>query len=119
MSTHVAWMLNMQVQPGRLEALKALMAEMADATRANEPGTLDYEWSLSADGSACDLFERYEDSDSALIHMSTFGAQYAERFFAVLTPQRFTLYGAPNEAVMAGLAPMGAVFMAPAAGFSR
>ncbi len=119
MSKHVAWMLNMQVQSGRLEDLKALMTEMATATETNEPGTLDYEWSLSEDGTTCDLFERYEDSAAALTHMETFSAQYAERFFAVLAPQRFTLYGAPNEAVREGLAPMGAVFMAPAAGFSR
>ncbi len=119
MSNHVAWMLNMQVQAGRLDDLKVLMAEMAAATEKNEPGTLDYEWSLSDDGTTCDLFERYEDASAALTHMETFGAQYAERFFAVLTPQRFTIYGSPNEAVRDGLAATGAVFMAPAAGFSR
>lgn len=119
MITHVAWMLNMQVLPGRLEALKALMAEMSAATEANEPGTLAYEWSLSADGTACDLWERYADSAAALVHMETFGTRFAERFFSVLAPQRLTLYGAPNDAVKAGLAPMGAVIMAPAAGFSR
>lgn len=119
MSTHVAWMLNMQVLPGRLEALKSLMAEMAAATEANEPGTLDYEWSLSADGTACDLFERYTDSAAALTHMATFSEKYAERFLSVLAPQRLTLYGAPNDAVREGLAPSGAVYMAPAAGFSR
>jgi quinol monooxygenase YgiN len=119
MSTHVAWMLNMQVIPGQLGALKLLMAEMAAATEANEPGTLDYEWSLSADETTCDLWERYEDAAAALIHMATFGEQYAQRFLSVLAPKRVTLYGAPNAAVREGLAPFGAVYMAPAAGFSR
>jgi quinol monooxygenase YgiN len=119
MSSHVAWMLNMQVIPGQLDTLRALMAEMSAATEANEPGTLDYEWSLSTDGTACDLWERYADSAAALIHMATFGEKYASRFLSVLAPKRVTLYGAPNEAVREGLAPFGAVYMAPVAGFSR
>ena len=50
MNTHVCWMLELQVREGRDEEFRALMAEMAAATEASEPGTLDYEWSLSADG---------------------------------------------------------------------
>ncbi len=58
MSAHVCWMLHMQVQEGRHAELRALMDEMSAATHANEPGTLDYEWSLSADGTTCHLWER-------------------------------------------------------------
>mgnify|MGYP000932993557 CR=1 FL=1 len=50
MNSHVCWMLEMEVREGRGDDLRALMAEMATATERNEPGTLDYEWSLSADG---------------------------------------------------------------------
>jgi quinol monooxygenase YgiN len=119
MSHHVAWMLHMTVAPGRQAELQALMEEMVAATIANEPGTLEYEWSLSADGSECHLWERYADSEAALIHMGTFGATYAERFFSLLTPTAFHLYGAPNAEVREGLAAVGAVVMKPVGGFHR
>jgi quinol monooxygenase YgiN len=119
MSRHVVWMLDMQVAPGRQAELRALMHEMATATEANEPGTLDYEWSLSDDGTTCHLFERYRDCAAAEIHIATFGEQYAARFMELLTPTRVMLTGAPNDAIRAALAPIGAVYLAPAAGFSR
>lgn len=119
MNRHVIWTLDMQVAAGRQAELRALMHEMATATEANEPGTLDYEWSLSEDGSTCHLFERYEDCAAAEIHIATFGEKYAARFMDLLTPTRVILYGSPNAAVRAALAPMGAVYLPPAAGFSR
>lgn len=56
MNSHVCWMLEMEVREGRGDDLRALMAEMATATERNEPATLDYEWSLSADGRRCHLW---------------------------------------------------------------
>lgn len=119
MSTHVAWMLHLNVVPGQQAALKSLLAEMVAATAANEPGTLEYEWSLSADGTQCHLWERYQDSAAAMIHIGTFGAQYAERFFALLAPTEVCLYGAPDAAVREALGGFGAVMMEPVGGFSR
>jgi quinol monooxygenase YgiN len=119
MNTHVCWMLEMQVREGRDDDFRALMAEMAAATEANEPGTLAYEWSLSADGRQCHLWERYADSAAALVHGATFGSRWAARFFDVLAPVRLVLYGSPSDEVKAALAPFSPVVMAPAAGFSR
>ena len=119
MNNHVVWTLDMQVAPGRQADLRALMHEMAAATEANEPGTLDYEWSLSEDGTTCHLFERYVDCAAAEIHMATFGEKYAGRFMELLTPTRVILYGRPNAAIRDGLASVGAVYFPPAAGFSR
>lgn len=119
MNSHVCWMLEMQVREGREDDLRALMAEMAAATETNEPGTLDYEWSLSADGRQCHLWERYADSAAAMAHAATFGSRYAARFFDVLAPVRLVLYGSPSDEVRAALAPFSAFVMEPAAGFSR
>lgn len=119
MNTHVCWMLELQVREGREADFRALMAEMASATEANEPGTLDYEWSLSADGRTCHLWERYADSAAALVHGAAFGSRYAPRFLDVLSPTRLTLYGSPSDEVKAALAPFNPVLMQPAAGFSR
>ena len=119
MYSHVCWMLEMEVREGRGDDLRALMAEMATATERNEPATLDYEWSLSADGRRCHLWERYADSAAALVHGATFNSRFAARFLEVLAPTRLTLYGTPSDEVKAALAPFNPVLMHPAAGFRR
>jgi hypothetical protein len=92
---------------------------MSEATERDEPGTLDYEWYLTDDGRRLQLFERYADADVAMTHLATFGDRYMRRFFAVLAPERMTVYGAPDDRVRAGLAQLVPQVMARAAGFSR
>ena len=101
------------------ESLRALMAEMVEATQANEPDTLIYEWNLSADGTLCHLFERYSDSEALMTHLGSFGERFAERFLAILNPIRFFVYGSPTGAVKEALAGFSPVYMEPAAGFTR
>ncbi|MBO6826069.1 MAG: antibiotic biosynthesis monooxygenase [Sneathiella sp.] len=119
MSNHVYWIIEANVRDGKLDELKALMAEMSEATKADEPGALNYEWSLSEDETICHIFERYEDSDATMVHMGNFGSKFAGRFMGVLKPFRCTLYGAPDERVCNAMKPMGYVAMSSAAGFSR
>jgi quinol monooxygenase YgiN len=119
MSNHVSWMLELEVQPGRENDFRTLMAEMVQATQANEPGALDYQWSTSADGKLCHLFERYADSAAALTHLGTFGTKFAARFMEVLKPTRFVVYGSPNASVKEALAGFNPVYMQAVAGFSR
>ena len=119
MNGNVAWMLELNIRPGRGADFRALMTEMVAATKANEPGTLAYEWSTNPDGTTCHLWERYADSAAAMIHAGTFGAKYAARFLEVLQPVRLVLYGSPSPELRAALAGFGPVFMEPAAGFSR
>ncbi len=119
MSGHVCWMLELEMNEGRESDVRSLMKEMVDATKANEPGTLDYEWSFSADGRRCHLWERYADSQAALTHMGTFGETYAARFLDVMKPVRLVLYGSPSAAVKEGHAAFNPVFMQAAEGFSR
>ena len=115
----VSWMLELNVKPGSEKVLRALMNEMVTATRTNEAGTLNYEWSLSADGSVCHLYERYADSAATMTHLATFGAKFASRFLEVLKPVRLTVYGAPSPEVKGALAGFNPVYMEPASGFSR
>ncbi|WP_169570036.1 putative quinol monooxygenase [Sneathiella limimaris] len=119
MSDHVYWIIEADVVDGKLEELKALMQEMSEATQADEPGALNYEWSLSADETECHIFERYSNCETTMIHMGNFGSKFAKRFMSVLKPKRTTLYGNPDEKVKKAMAPLGAVLMTSAAGFSR
>ncbi len=119
MSEHVYWIIEAEVNDGKLQELKDLMVEMSQATKDDEPGALNYEWSLSADEKTCHIFERYTDSAATMVHMGNFGSKFAKRFMGVLKPFRCTLYGNPSEQVCKAMAPLGAVQMSSAAGFSR
>jgi quinol monooxygenase YgiN len=119
MSSHVYWMLELDVQPGRENDFRVLMAEMVSATQANEPGTLNYEWSTSADGKVCHLYERYVDSAAVMTHLRAVGEKFIGRFMEVLKPVRFVVYGAPSPAVMEALAGFSPAYMQTVGGFSR
>ena len=118
-SRYVAWMFELAVREGREAELRALMAEMIEATERDEPGTLDYEWYVTDDGRRLHLFERYADAGAAMTHLATFGERYMSRFFKVLAPERMTLYGAPDDRVRGALAQLAPQVMARVAGFSR
>ena len=112
-------MLELDVQAGKEAALRTLIDEMVAATLANEPGTLNYEWSTSEDGGVCHIFERYVDSDATMVHLANFGQTFATRFLEILTPTSFTIYGSPNQQVTEALAGFGITVMQPVGGFSR
>jgi len=115
----VSWVLQMSVRDGRLDDAKALVSEMVEATRQNEPGTLAYEYFLSDDGSACHSYERYSDSDAALTHLGTFGEKFAERFMRCFEPTSLFVYGAASEGLRSAVDGFGARYLSELAGFSR
>ncbi len=119
MSDNVHWLLDLNIKDGKLDDFKAVMNEMIEATRANEPGTLIYEWFISEDGKSCHIYERYVDSAATMIHLGSFGEKFAERFLAALEPTRFMVYGNPNDEVRAALEGFGAVHMSQIGGFAR
>lgn len=80
MSGQVSWILELDILEGRENDLRRLAAEMISSTNVNEPGTLAYEWSISADGKRCHIFERYADSAALLAHAATFGEKFAGHF---------------------------------------
>jgi quinol monooxygenase YgiN len=84
MSDNVYWLLEGAVKPGEFDNLKALMKEMVEATQANEPDTLNYEWAITEDSKSCHLYERYADSAAAMTHMKAFGEKFAERFMGAV-----------------------------------
>ncbi len=119
MATDVSWMLELNIQPGSEEDFRALLAEMVKTTEANEPSTLNYEWSTSADGKLCHIYERYADSAAVMTHLGTFSERFAERSLKVLKPVRLVVYGSPNATVKEALAGFDPVYMSPVGGFSR
>jgi quinol monooxygenase YgiN len=119
MSSQISWMLELNLNPGREQEFTALMKEMVASARDNEPGTLSYEWSLSADGTACHIFERYTDSAAVLVHGATFESKFAARFLEILRPTRCVVYGSPSQDVRTALAGFNPVYMQSVGGFDR
>lgn len=119
MAGPVSWVLELQVQSDSSDALRTLMEEMVSNAHASEPGTHGYEWYMSADGATLHVCERYANSEAALTHIQTFGERFAARFFALLTPTRFTIYGSPDAAVQGALSASNPTYLGQAAGFHR
>ncbi len=119
MSENIFWIVAAKIKENEMENLKALRDEMVNHTKTNEPGTLSYEWFISPDHKFCHLFESYSDSAAAVIHMKSFGKNYAQRFMSALEVKGFTVYGEPSEELSKILNPLGVVFMKPEGGFNR
>ena len=119
MNNNISWILELSVKSGEMDNVKMLMAEMVQATEANEPGAMNYEWFLNEAESSIHLYERYADSEAALVHLGNFGAKFAERFLASMTPTGLNVYGNPNEELTKALTGFGGVFFPPIGGFAR
>jgi len=91
-SENVSFIVELELSPQQSDQLQAVMQEMADRTRADEPGTLEYQWFLNAEANACYIFERYADAHAAVVHSRTFPPELEERAQA-FRPTRLTAYG--------------------------
>ena len=119
MENSVSWILELEIKDGEFENFQSLMHEMVDAAKANEPNTLNYEWTISEDHKKCHIYERYVDSDATMIHLGTFDIKYGERFMDAVEVTRLVVYGNPNNEVRDALSGMGALYMSRFGGFAR
>lgn len=118
MADAVSWLLEVEVNEGRLEEFRTLMEEMVESTRQEE-GTLAYEWFIGDDDRTVHIYERYADSSAVLVHLGGFGEKWAGRFLGAVRPTRFSVYGDPSDEVRKGLSALGPVFLRPFGGFAR
>lgn len=119
MNEIIFWILETEIGENKLDELKSLMTEMTENTKANEPGTLNYEWFISEDSKKCYLFERFENSDALLVHLSSFMKNYAGRFMEILKVKKFELFGNPGDAARDKMNKMGVKYNSPLGGFLR
>lgn len=116
LGTEVAWLVELAVNPGALETVRALMEEMVTSAQG-EAGTLSYAWYVSADGRTVAIYERYADDAAVLAHQATFGERFAERFLEAMTPTRYTVFGAPGAEVREALSGFNPSYLQPFGGF--
>ena len=55
MSDKVYFLAEVTIKQGEFDNFKALVEEMVEATQANEPNTLNYEWSITEDSQSCHI----------------------------------------------------------------
>lgn len=115
----VYWLITASIKDGQMENLKSINKELVSATLANEPMTLSYDWSVSADGKTCYFFEWYDNSEAVMIHTATFGEKFAERLLGMIEIQSFEVFGNPNAEVQEALSGFGASFHQSIGGFAR
>lgn len=119
MNKNIFWIFELYIKEGKLDSLKQLMKEMVEATKANEPDTLAYEWTMSEDATTCHIHERYTDSAATLVHLKTFNEKYAARLMEIGDATNFVVYGNPSDELRKELDTFGARYMPPIGGFSR
>lgn len=119
MNDNIFFILTTKIKEGELDNLRSLITEMTDSTKVNEPGTINYEWFISADEKFCHSYERFEHSEATLIHQKNFMKNFAKRYMACLEIKSFAVYGNPSEEIINMLTPLGVVFMKPAGGFLK
>lgn len=118
MSQQVAWAIELAVKGGQAEAAKAMAAELADATKSDEPGALQYQWHFDESGSQAYLYERYTDAAAAQTHLDNFGPK-ADRFGELFDFTKVTILSdlpADMREALAGLSPE---YRAQTSGFVR
>ena len=96
--------VNFTVTDAQMDTFKSVAAEMTVGTK-KEPGTLGYEWFVSADGKRFRLVETYADAAAVEAHfMGPVVQAMVPKLAAVCSVDRFEIYGDPGLKVaeMAG-----------------
>ena len=118
MSESISWHVELEVKPGRMDAFRALTDKMVEASKG-ESGALTYERFIGDDNRSVQVYERYVDSAAAVAHLKMFGATYGQEFTSMVERKRFIVFGTPTPDLKQILDPLGAIYFARLAGFSR
>ena len=92
------FVVELEVKPGQVDDLKAVARDIVSVARKDEPGTLNYEYFLSQDGTTCHIYERYVNPEAHLRHGLTVSEELNKRGRA-FRPVRLTVYGKVTEEV--------------------
>lgn len=119
MNDNISWVFELTLKNGKLDELKNVMTEISENTYKEEPQTLNYEWSISEDEKKCHIYERYANSDAAILHLQKFINQNASKVMALGDATYFVVYGNPSTQCKEILDKLGATYMKPIGGFTR
>jgi quinol monooxygenase YgiN len=93
---NVLIIVDLTINEGKVDEFAGLAKAMIAGSR-KEPGTLGYDWYLSADGKRCRLVETYADANAVLAHLT--GPVLREllpRLLGLANLSRCEVYGDPG-----------------------
>jgi quinol monooxygenase YgiN len=84
------------INEGKLDAFESIAQAMVAGSQ-KEPGTLGYEWFLSADRKRCRLIETYADANAVLAHLTGPVVQeFVPKLLGTASLIGFSVYGNPG-----------------------
>jgi quinol monooxygenase YgiN len=114
----VRFVVSFAINEGAFVAFERI-ARVMSAESQKEPGTLAYEWSLSADRARCRLYEAYVDGDAVLAHLKGPVVQeLVPKLLEAGSLAGLEIYGDPGPEATAMLTAMGAQIFPVWQGFS-
>jgi quinol monooxygenase YgiN len=125
MSQPLVYIDTSAVRPGKLEELRAAIAELASFVEENEPGLVSYSAYFDESETRMSVVHVHADAASLDFHLETAGPLF-QRFAELVTLSSIDVYGEPSETALGQLREklrtLGAgdvVVHAPHAGFVR
>lgn len=114
----ISYVVEFSIKDGKVDEFKSKAEGYIAAVKANEPGTLGYQWYLSEDGKRCLIQETFASSDALLTHLGNVGPSLPELLeIAPLT--RCEVFGTASDAASSALAALSAVHFPHLSGFDR
>lgn len=87
------------IAPEGLDEFRQLARECLSIVRNNDPGTLQYDWFMSADARTCVVREKYVDSSALLAHMQNVGGPLP-RLVELAGGLDVEIYGEPTQELL-------------------
>ena len=92
----VRFTVDLTINAEKFDKFESIVQAMLAATR-NEPGTLGYDWCLSADRTRCRLLETYADANAVMAHMTGPAVrELVTKLLEVSSVNSFEVYGNPG-----------------------
>ena len=98
----IAYLDTSQVRPGKLDELKAAMAELAAFVDFNEPRIIAYRVYFSADGTTMSVLHFHPDLASLEFHLEVAGPKFPP-IAPLIRMQTIEIFGRPTEELVARL----------------
>ncbi|KRE70365.1 hypothetical protein ASG77_15990 [Arthrobacter sp. Soil762] len=102
MDDFIAYLDTSQVQPGKLEELKAAMADLAAFVDLNEPRIIAYRVYFSADGTTMSVLHVHPDLASLEFHLEVAGPKFPP-IAPLIRMQTIEIFGRPTEELVVRL----------------
>jgi len=120
-SNHVTVVYKWTAQPGKLDELASIYADVTNAMEENEPGAEAVHVYVSEADNALYVRDEFADAEAVGFHLSSTAADHFPALLAIATPGPFCFMGPVPDEMKAATEQMqlGAEFSTHTAGFDR